>query len=165
MPTYEILGIALQILENSHISVAKSKTGDDGQLLTGWHLLTCWHFTAGRFNCRTSAALRSQQTRKGDKHSPVSSSQSERYRVCVCEDVGDTEMENLNCPALAQVEMPVGLTHLDSDLCWCDPIVEVMKMESTSYCIGRSPGTEFHYMRKFRRAGSAKTSATDRESC
>jgi hypothetical protein len=34
-------------------------------------------------------------------------------------------MENLNCPALVPVEMPVGLTHLDSDLCWCDPIVEV----------------------------------------
>ena len=33
-------------------------------------------------------------------------------------------MENLNCPALLPVEMPVGLTHLDSDLCWCDPIVE-----------------------------------------
>jgi len=34
-------------------------------------------------------------------------------------------MENLICPALVPVEMPVGLTHLDSDLCWCDPIVEV----------------------------------------
>ena len=34
-------------------------------------------------------------------------------------------MENLNCPALVQVELPVGLTHLDSDLCWGDPIVEV----------------------------------------
>ena len=34
-------------------------------------------------------------------------------------------MENLNCSALVPVEMPVGLTHLDSDLCWCDPIVEV----------------------------------------
>jgi len=52
-------------------------------------------------------------------------------------------MENLNCPTLVPVEMPVGLTHLDSDLCWCDPIVEVMKMESTSCCIGRSLGTEF----------------------
>jgi len=31
-------------------------------------------------------------------------------------------MDNLNYPALVQVEMPVGLTHLDSDLCWCDPI-------------------------------------------
>ena len=31
----------------------------------------------------------------------------------------------LNCSALVPVEMPVGLTHLDSDLCWCDPIVEV----------------------------------------
>ena len=31
-------------------------------------------------------------------------------------------MENLNCPTLVPVEMPVGLTHLDSDLCWCDPI-------------------------------------------
>ena len=23
------------------------------------------------------------------------------------------------------IEMPVGLMHLDSDLCWCDPIIEV----------------------------------------
>ena len=38
--------------------------------------------------------------------------------------VGDTEMDNLIFPALLPVEMPVGLTHLDSDLCWCDPIVE-----------------------------------------
>ena len=48
-----------------------------------------------------------------------------RYSVCVSEGEGDTEMENLNCSALVPVEMPVGLTHLDSDLCWCDPIVEV----------------------------------------
>jgi len=34
-------------------------------------------------------------------------------------------MDNLICRALLPVEMPVGLTHLDSDLCWCDPIVEV----------------------------------------
>ena len=88
-------------------------------------LLTGWHFTAGRFNCRTSAALQSQQTWKKGKYSSASSSQPERYRVCVGEDVGDTEMDNLNYPAVVPVEMPVGLTHLDSDLCWCDPIVEV----------------------------------------
>lgn len=23
------------------------------------------------------------------------------------------------------VEMPVGLTHVDSDFCWCDPVVDV----------------------------------------
>jgi len=34
-------------------------------------------------------------------------------------------MENLNYPALLPVEMPVGLTHLDADLCWRVPIVEV----------------------------------------
>jgi hypothetical protein len=28
-------------------------------------------------------------------------------------------------PEVAAVEMPVGLTHVDSDFCWCDPIVEV----------------------------------------
>ena len=44
---------------------------------------------------------------------------------CVSEGVGDTQMDNLICRALLPVEMPVGLTHLDSDLCWCDPIVEV----------------------------------------
>ncbi len=27
-------------------------------------------------------------------------------------------------PAVAAVEMPVGLTHIDSNFCWCDPIVE-----------------------------------------
>ena len=48
-----------------------------------------------------------------------------RYSVCISESEGDTEMENLNCSALVPVEMPVGLTHLDSDLCWCEPIVEV----------------------------------------
>ena len=34
-------------------------------------------------------------------------------------------MDNLIFPALMPVEIPVGLIHLDSDLCWCDPIVEV----------------------------------------
>ena len=58
MPTDEMFGLRRKLLENSYISVAKSKTADDGQLPTGWQLLTCWHFTAGRFNCRTSAALR-----------------------------------------------------------------------------------------------------------
>ena len=48
-----------------------------------------------------------------------------RYRVCVYDGVGDTQMDNLNYPAVVPVEIPVGLTHLDSDLCWCDPIVEV----------------------------------------
>ena len=28
-------------------------------------------------------------------------------------------------PAAAPVEMPIGLNHLDSDFCWCDPLVEV----------------------------------------
>jgi hypothetical protein len=108
------------------MSLAKPETNDDGQLPTGWHLLACWHFTAGRFNCRTSAALpTSQQTWKGGKYSSALSIQREWYRVCVCEDVGDTEMDNLIFPALVPVEIPVGLTHLDSDLCWCDPIVEV----------------------------------------
>ena len=86
---------ALQILETSHMSLVKPETIDDELLPAGWQLMTCWHFTAGRFNCRTSAALRSQQTQKGGKHSPASSSQPERYRVCVGEDVKDTEMENL----------------------------------------------------------------------
>ena len=34
-------------------------------------------------------------------------------------------MDNLIGPVLVPVEMPVGLTHLDLDLCWCDPIVQV----------------------------------------
>jgi hypothetical protein len=28
-------------------------------------------------------------------------------------------------PAVVPVEMPIGLRHIDSDLCWCDPIIEV----------------------------------------
>jgi hypothetical protein len=28
-------------------------------------------------------------------------------------------------PALTPAEMPVGLIHLDSDFCWCDPLIEV----------------------------------------
>ena len=28
-------------------------------------------------------------------------------------------------PGAVPVEMPVGLTHLDSDFCWCDPIIEL----------------------------------------
>jgi hypothetical protein len=27
--------------------------------------------------------------------------------------------------AVAPVELPIGLNHLDSDFCWCDPIIEV----------------------------------------
>ena len=27
-------------------------------------------------------------------------------------------------PATAPVETPIGLNHLDSNFCWCDPIVE-----------------------------------------
>ena len=27
-------------------------------------------------------------------------------------------------PAAVAVEMPVGLKHLESELCWCDPIIE-----------------------------------------
>ena len=34
-------------------------------------------------------------------------------------------MDNLICQAVAPVAMLVRLTHLDSDLCWCDPVVEV----------------------------------------
>ncbi len=28
-------------------------------------------------------------------------------------------------PVAVPVEMPVGLKHLDSDFCWCDPAIEV----------------------------------------
>ena len=65
-------------------------------------------------------------------------------------------MDNLICRALLPVEIPVGLTHLDSDLCWCDPIVEVDENGNTSCCIGRSLGTEFHNMRKFTKQGPPK---------
>lgn len=27
-------------------------------------------------------------------------------------------------PIVAPVMMPIGLSHIDSDFCWCDPIVE-----------------------------------------
>lgn len=28
-------------------------------------------------------------------------------------------------PALIAAEMPIGLSHIDADFCWCDPIIEV----------------------------------------
>jgi hypothetical protein len=28
-------------------------------------------------------------------------------------------------PAIVPIEMPAGLDHLDSDYCWCDPIIEM----------------------------------------
>jgi hypothetical protein len=31
-------------------------------------------------------------------------------------------------PAAVPAELPIGLNHLDSDFCWCDPIVEVDDM-------------------------------------
>ena len=127
MPTDEMFGLRRKLLENSYISVAKSKTGDDGQLPTGWHLLTCWHFTAGRFNCRTSGALPTYQQNAGTRANVYARSAINRRGMAFAfpRAWGDTEMDNLICRALLPVEIPVGLTHLDSDLCWCDPIVEV----------------------------------------
>jgi len=26
-------------------------------------------------------------------------------------------------PAVVPVEMPIGLNHLDSEFCWCDPVI------------------------------------------
>jgi hypothetical protein len=28
-------------------------------------------------------------------------------------------------PAAVAVEMPIGLTHLESHFCWCDPVIEL----------------------------------------
>jgi hypothetical protein len=28
-------------------------------------------------------------------------------------------------PAVVPVKMPIGLKHLESDFCWCDPIAEI----------------------------------------
>lgn len=28
-------------------------------------------------------------------------------------------------PAAIPVQMPIGLKHLESDFCWCDPIIEM----------------------------------------
>jgi hypothetical protein len=57
MPTDEMFGLRRKLLENSYISVAKSKTGDDGQLPAGWHLLADWHFTPVILTAAQSAAL------------------------------------------------------------------------------------------------------------
>jgi len=27
-------------------------------------------------------------------------------------------------PAVTSVELPVGLNHIESDFCWCDPLIE-----------------------------------------
>jgi hypothetical protein len=39
-------------------------------------------------------------------------------------------------PASAPVDMPIELNHLDSDFCWCDPIVEVDE-NGVALCISR----------------------------
>jgi hypothetical protein len=44
--------------------------------------------------------------------------------LCVCH-TRETQMNDFLFPAVVPVEMPVGLNHLDSELCWCDPIIEV----------------------------------------
>ena len=45
-------------------------------------------------------------------------------------------MDKLICHAVVPVEMLVGLTHLDSDLCWCNPIVEVDDIEMSWRSLG-----------------------------
>jgi len=64
---FEILRIAPQILENSHISVARPKTNDDGQLPAGWHLLADWHFTPVILTAAQSAALPTSQQNAGTR--------------------------------------------------------------------------------------------------
>jgi hypothetical protein len=93
MPPDEIFGLRRKLLENSYISVAKSKTGDNGQLPTGWQLLTYWHFTRGKFTYRTKrrAAVVSANTELGGERLRGSCAKAKRYSVCVPEDVGDTE--------------------------------------------------------------------------
>jgi hypothetical protein len=34
------------------------------------------------------------------------------------------ENQNWFYPAAMPVELPIGLSHVDSDFCWCDPLVE-----------------------------------------
>jgi hypothetical protein len=45
-------------------------------------------------------------------------------------------------PAVAPVELPMRLNHLDSDFCWCDPIIEVMETGRNACFTGKLRGTE-----------------------
>ena len=47
-------------------------------------------------------------------------------------------------PALAPVEMTIGLSHLDLDFCWCDPIVEVDE-ERTQNCVPWASNVELSF--------------------
>jgi hypothetical protein len=67
VPTYEILRIAPQMLENSHISVAKPSTAGDALLPAGWQLLTRWHFTPVILTAAQSAALPTSQQNAGTR--------------------------------------------------------------------------------------------------
>ena len=67
MPTDEMFGLRRKLLENSYISVAKPKTGDDGLLPAGWHLLTDWHFTPVILTAAQSAALPTSQQNAGTR--------------------------------------------------------------------------------------------------
>ena len=61
MPTYEIFRMCRKYLRPVTYQLRNRRLGDDGQLPTGWHLLTYWHFTAGRFNCRTKCRVAMSQ--------------------------------------------------------------------------------------------------------
>src|SRR5881397_2098666 len=103
--------ITPEILETSHMSLAKPETNDDGQLPTGWHLLADWHFTPVILTAAQSAALPTSQQNAGTRAERLCAfcAKPKWYGVCVSEGVGDTEMDNLNYPALLPVEMPVDL--------------------------------------------------------
>ena len=45
-------------------------------------------------------------------------------------------------PAAAPAPLPLGLKHLDSDLCWCDPVVEIDDDGAAESCTSKSLGTE-----------------------
>jgi hypothetical protein len=67
MPTDEMVGLRRKLLENSYISVPKSKTADDGQLPAGWQLLADWHFTPVILAAAQSAALPTSQQNAGTR--------------------------------------------------------------------------------------------------
>ena len=67
MPTDEMFGLRRNCLRTVTYQLRNRRLIDDGQLPTGWHLLTYWHFTA---EILRSAALRAANAERRQTFHP-----------------------------------------------------------------------------------------------
>ena len=91
-----------------------------------WPLL---HSTGHRFTFQMSAAYSAIDRSLENYPEPATFKERVlgklRGHILCVSDSQETQMNNSFVPVIVPVEMPVGLNHLNSELCWCDPIIEV----------------------------------------